>query len=205
MNIAILGGGVAAFEAAVAARAQDTTAEITLYSREAVPPYRRPALSGMVAQALDDARFYIKNAGFYAKERIGVRLGMTAEKIDPAAKKIVFAGGESAGYDRLVIAAGARPFVPPVPGLAGDKVAVLREYADLENLRARLDGNCRKVVVLGGGEIAGGIQRRAVRTQYYARRHIIIRKVDYLRALAGFEQALFFEFVYDGLHFIVTV
>ena len=166
MKIVILGGGVAAFEAAVAARQQDEGAEITLYSREAVLPYRRPALSGMVAQDLDDARFYIKSADFYARERIDVRLGKTAEKIDLAAKRVEFSDGEKAGYDRLVIATGARPFVPPVPGLTGDKVAVLREFSDLENLRAKLNGNCRKVVVLGGGvlglELAAALLERGV-------------------------------------------
>ena len=166
MKIAILGGGVAAFEAAVSARKQSETAEITVYSREKVLPYRRPALSGMVAQELDDARFYIKNTEFYDKERIGVKLGMTAEKLDTAAKTFEFSGGEKVAYDRLVIATGARPFVPPVPGLTGEKVAVLREFADLENLRSRLDGNCRKVAVLGGGvlglELAAALLERGL-------------------------------------------
>ena len=166
MKILILGGGVAAFEAAVAARGRDETAEITVYSREQVLPYRRPALSGMVAQDLDDARFYIKGAEFYDKARIGVKLGMTAEQIDLAEKTVAFAGGDKIAYDRLVIATGARPFVPPVPGLTGDKVAMLREFADLENLRARLDGNCRKVAVLGGGvlglELAAALLERGL-------------------------------------------
>ena len=166
MKILILGGGVAAFEAATAARGQDETAEIVVCSREQVLPYRRPALSGMVAEQLDDARFYIKNAEFYDKARIGVRLGMTAEKLDLAAKTVAFSGGEKVAYDRLVIATGARPFVPPVPGLTGEKVAVLREYADLEKLRSRLDEKCRKVAVLGGGvlglELAASLLERVL-------------------------------------------
>ena len=166
MKIAVIGGGVAAFEAAVAARKNAPECEITVLSREAVPPYRRPALSGMVAQDLDDARFYIKNMDFYARERIGVELDMTAVKLDLAAKRVEFADGEKIDYDRLVIATGARPFVPPVPGLTGDKVAVLREYSDLENLRARLEGNCRKAVVLGGGvlglELAASLLERGL-------------------------------------------
>lgn len=166
MKMVILGGGVAAFEAAVAARSADAAAEIVVFSREKVLPYRRPALSGMVAQELDDARFYIKNAEFYARERIDVKLGVTAAKLDLAAKRVEFVGSEKVAYDRLVIATGARPFVPPVPGLTGEKVAVLREFSDLENLRARLDGNCRKVAVLGGGvlglELAAALLERGL-------------------------------------------
>ena len=165
MKLVIIGGGVAAFEAATAARREDAAAEITLYSREKVLPYRRPALSGMVAQDLDAARFYIKDAEFYARERIGVRLDMTASALDPAERTVRFENGESAVFDRLVIATGAHPFVPPVPGLAGEKVAVLREFADLEALRVRLDGGkSRKVIVLGGGvlglELAAALLER---------------------------------------------
>ena len=166
MKMAILGGGVAAFEAAVAARSVNAAAEITVFSREKVLPYRRPALSGMVAQELDEARFYIKNAEFYDRARIDVKLGVTAAKLDLAAKTVEFVGGEKVAYDRLVIATGARPFVPPVPGLTGEKVAVLREFSDLENLRARLDENCRKVAVLGGGvlglELAAALLERGL-------------------------------------------
>ena len=49
MKIAILGGGVAAFEAANAARKFSADVQIDIFSSEALPPYRRPALSGMLA------------------------------------------------------------------------------------------------------------------------------------------------------------
>ena len=81
MRIAIIGGGVAAFEAATAARKQDETAEIAVHSREKVPPYRRPALSGMVAHELDDARFFIKGEAFFAQERIALHLDSEAVKL----------------------------------------------------------------------------------------------------------------------------
>ena len=167
MKIVIIGGGVAAFEAAVAARKQDAAAEIVVYSREKVLPYRRPALSGMVAQELEDARFFIKGKEFFVQEGIELRLDAEAVELAPAAKKVVFASGESVAYDKLIIATGAHPFVPPVPGLSGEKVAVLREFADLERLRAILDGGtCRKVAVLGGGvlglELAAALLARNV-------------------------------------------
>ena len=52
MKIAILGGGVAAFEAANSARKVSADAEITIYSAESMLPYRRPALSGMLADLI---------------------------------------------------------------------------------------------------------------------------------------------------------
>jgi nitrite reductase (NADH) large subunit len=152
MKIAIVGGGVAAFEAATAARRQDAAAEITLYSREAVPPYRRPALSGMVAHELDESRFLIKDAAFYAQEGIVLRLGTEVAALNVAERTLELADGGDESFDQLVLATGARPFVPPVPGFDGAGVAVLRDYSDLEKLRARLAGGaCRKAAVLGGG------------------------------------------------------
>lgn len=168
MKIVVIGGGVAAFEAAVAARKQDAAAGVVVYSREKVAPYRRPALSGMVAQDMEDARFFIKGEAFFAAERIELHLDAEAAKLDPAAKKVVLASGETVGYDRLILATGAHPFVPPVPGLSGDKVAVLREFADLERVRGILaSGACRKAVVLGGGvlglELAAALLERGVK------------------------------------------
>ena len=166
MKIAVIGGGVAAFEAAVAAHKNAPDCEITVLSREAVPPYRRPALSGMVAQDVDESRFLLKNADFFAAERIELKLGVEVLALDPAKRTLTCSDGETRTFDRLVIAAGAGAFVPRVPGLTGDKVAVLREYADLQNLRARLDAGIRTATVLGGGvlglELAASLLARGV-------------------------------------------
>ena len=55
MNFAIIGGGVAALTAAEAVRKADAKSMVSIYSREAVAPYRRPALSGMVATTMEEA------------------------------------------------------------------------------------------------------------------------------------------------------
>lgn len=165
MKIAVVGGGAAAFEAALAARKQSPEAEVELYSREAVPPYRRPALSGMVAHEMDDARFFIKDRKFYDMERIVLHLEAEVTALDPAEHRLRLADGGQTEFDRLVLATGGRAFVPPVPGLSGERVAVLREYADLLRLRGLLDsGSLSHVAVLGGGvlglELAASLLER---------------------------------------------
>ena len=166
MKIAVIGGGVAAFEAALAARKNAPECEVTVLSRESVPPYRRPALSGMVAQDVDDARFLLKSAEFFSSERIVLKLGVEVLSLDPAKHTLKCSDGETRSFDRLVIATGAAPFVPPVPGLSGDKVAVLREFADLQRLRALIDAGMKKATVLGGGvlglELAASLLARGV-------------------------------------------
>ncbi|MBS1371977.1 MAG: NAD(P)/FAD-dependent oxidoreductase [Lentisphaeria bacterium] len=151
MKIAIIGSGIAAFEAAKTARSLSADAEITIYSREAVLPYRRPALSRMAAVEVADAQFYIKPVSFYEENRISLELSRTLVSIDTAAKSLSFDSGSPAGYDKLLLAAGAHCFYPPVPGMDLDGVMSLREYSDLQKLRARLDAGVKSVAVIGGG------------------------------------------------------
>ena len=120
MKIAIIGGGIAAFEAARTVRELSPDAEIALFSREAVPPYRRPALSRMAAEELSDAQFLIKPQAFYAEQRVRLELSRTLVSFDPAAKRLVFGDGAAEGYDKLLLATGAHCFLPPVPGIGLD-------------------------------------------------------------------------------------
>ena len=151
MKIVIIGSGIAAFEAAGTARTLSPEAEIVLYSRERVRPYRRPALSRMASEEVSEVQFYIKPQAFYDENRIRLELGRTLTAFDPDVRQLKFDTGETESYDKLLLATGAHCFLPPVPGMELDGVMSLREYADLERLRARLDAGVGRVVVIGGG------------------------------------------------------
>ena len=82
MKIAITGGGDAAFEAANAARKISADIEITIYSAESVLPYRRPALSGLLADfKINEKMFFIKPESFYEENRISVKLNTRCVEI----------------------------------------------------------------------------------------------------------------------------
>lgn len=147
----IIGGGVAAHEAAAAIRERDDRCGILIVSRERVRPYRRPALSRMVAEELTEQQFYIRPASFYAEKRIELKLDRTVAAIDRAGRRIALADGEFHRYDRLLIAAGGRSFVPPIPGVEQAGVFAIREYADLTGLRAALPQTAGTIAVVGGG------------------------------------------------------
>ena len=151
MKIVIIGSGIAAFEAAGTARTLSPEVEIVLYSRERVRPYRRPALSRMASEEVSEVQFYIKPQAFYDENRIRLELGRTLTAFDPDVRQLKFDTGETESYDKLLLATGAHCFLPPVPGMELDGVMSLREYADLERLRARLDAGVGRVVVIGGG------------------------------------------------------
>ena len=105
MNILIVGGGVAAFEAAVAA-AVSAGCKVTVCSKEAVLPYRRPALSRMVAEELSDTAFYFKNSAFYQEKNIEILLEKEAVSIDRTRRSVQFKDGTALPYDRLILATG---------------------------------------------------------------------------------------------------
>ena len=168
MDIIIIGGGVSAFEAAVAARKTAPDARIAVYSAESLPPYRRPALPGLIcAEEADVRKILIRPQDFYEKNAIELHLGSRLETVDTAGKTAVFSSGEAIRYGRLVLAVGGQAFVPPLPGADGKNVVTLRDFDDLLDIRARLEAGAREVTLVGAGilglEAADALLARGVR------------------------------------------
>lgn len=164
MKIAILGGGVAAFEAANAARKFSAEVEIDIYSSEALPPYRRPALSGMLANfTINEKMFFIKPESFYAENNISLHLNKSCMEIKE--DSLLFADGSQAAFDKLIIATGGAACRPPIPGSDLPNVCTFRNFADLEKLNAAV-ANIKSAVVIGGGvlglELAESLLKRSI-------------------------------------------
>ena len=151
-RIIVAGGGVAAFESASAARKTDADAEIIIYSKELVLPYRRPALSALAAG--DDApsgTFFIKDSCFYSDNSITVKNGSSVEKIFSSDHTVELSDGSVVSYDKLIIATGATARRIPVPGADGANTFVLRDYQDLVSMRKLIAGRKLRCAIIGGG------------------------------------------------------
>lgn len=180
MNILIIGGGVAAFEAALAAAANENC-HVTLCSEETVPPYRRPALSRMVAEEMSDTAFFFKQSSFYQERNITLELGKKAVAVNREKKEVSFADGSVLSYDRLVLATGGYAFVPPVPG--AEYTHTLRNYADLQFFRKRLTEGVKEAVIIGAGvlglELADSLVAKGCHvTLIEAKERILSRNLD---------------------------
>ena len=149
-TLLIVGAGVAGLEAAAAARAVDADARILLVTGEAVPFYARIRLSEVVGGRIEPERLLLKPSAWYGEQRLELRLGARVEGVDVSAGTARLADGEVIAYDGLLLATGARPFVPPFPGAGLDGVVTLREMADALDLRRRAQAG-GPVVVVGGG------------------------------------------------------
>jgi NADH oxidase (H2O2-forming) len=73
-------------------------------------------------------------------------------KIDTKAKQVFTATGAGYPYDDLVLSTGARPIIPPIPGVEGEKITAVRSLEDLSLLR-QLGSTGKRAVVVGGGYI----------------------------------------------------
>jgi nitrite reductase (NADH) large subunit len=123
--------------------------DITVIAEEPRPAYDRVQLSsffsGKTAEDLN-----LVPPGFFEACGIAVRLGERAVAINRSARTVQTASGHEVAYDKLILAAGSQPFVPPVPGRERAGCHVYRTIEDLEAIRAGA-AQSRLGVVIGGG------------------------------------------------------
>jgi 3-phenylpropionate/trans-cinnamate dioxygenase ferredoxin reductase subunit len=164
--IRIVGAGQGGLQVALSLRERGHAGPLTLIGGEPHLPYHRPPMSKKgLAEAVGPEDLAIRNRAFIEQRGIELRLGETVESIDRTAQVLVFANGSRLDYDRLVLATGSLPRRLPLAGAELPNVAVLKDYADLERLRALLTG-VRRAVLIGGGfvglELAGSLTRAGI-------------------------------------------
>lgn len=152
MRYVIIGNGPAAVGCVEAIRRMDAEGTIVLYSREAEHTYSRPLISYLLEGRTDERRMRYRGEDFYEANRIDFRKGVAVTAIDPAARTVAAEDGTVEPYDRLLIATGARPFLPPVEGLQGVPYHTFMTLEDARRLEAALTPNSR-VLIVGAGLI----------------------------------------------------
>jgi 3-phenylpropionate/trans-cinnamate dioxygenase ferredoxin reductase component len=152
MRYVLIGGGLASATAAEHIRKRDASGEITMVCADLHPPYHRPPLSKEYLRGEADVRdTLIQPEEWYRDHRIELLRGIRATAVDTTAKRVTLDHGESLGYDRLLIATGAEPNRPPVPGLDLKGVHLLRTLDDSTSIRGEIEGGARRALIVGGG------------------------------------------------------
>jgi len=165
-RIVIVGGGAAGFAAAEMLRRQDYRGSIVMLSHEVAAPVDRPNLSkDYLAGSAPEDWLPLRPEAFYADAGIDLRLGTEVASIDPKARDVVLAGGETVPYDRLLLATGAEPVRLPISGVDQPHVHVLRSLADCRAIIASANG-ARRAIVIGasfiGLEAAASLRARDI-------------------------------------------
>ncbi|OON64193.1 nitrite reductase large subunit [Massilia sp. KIM] len=122
---------------------------VTVLGEEPRPAYDRVHLSEYFSGKSADELSLVA-PGFFERDDLDLRLNAKVVAIDPAARSVSLAGGEEVHYDKLVLATGSFPFVPPVPGAERKDCFVYRTIEDLEKMQ-ECGARSRTGVVVGGG------------------------------------------------------
>ncbi len=159
-RLVVIGGVAAGMSAAAKARRTDRDLEIVVYEKG---PYISFAACGMpyliAGDIPDPHQLIVRTPEQMGEQGIAVHIRHEVTAIDPEARTVTVrdlqGGHESAqGYDRLVIATGARPAWPPLPGSDLDGVFGLRSLESGLHLQRFLDEHKPdRAVVIGGGYI----------------------------------------------------
>ena len=164
MKIAVCGAGAAGAYAVKRLRLDLPEAEILLFDAVEAGFYAKMRLPEYVAGTLPREKLILSSPEQMAEWGAELHLGEPVTAVDPAAHKLATAAGEYS-WDVLVLAVGAHAFVPPVPGLAGPRVHVLRELPDADALVALCEPGL-EVAVIGGGllglEAACSLRKRGL-------------------------------------------
>lgn len=152
MQHVILGAGPAGVIAAETLRKHDSEAAITLVCGEKEPPYSRMAIPYLLSGQIKEAGTYLRQAdGHFDALGVTVRHAR-ATSIDRKNTSVALDHGDDLKYDRLLIATGASPIRPPVPGL---DLPGVHTCWTLDDARAILDRALKsdEVVLMGAGFI----------------------------------------------------
>jgi nitrite reductase (NADH) large subunit len=134
---------------------------VTVLCEEPRAAYDRVHLSEFFAGKTAEDLSLVAPGFFENNCNIVLRLGARAVEIDRAAKSVRLSGGEMLRYDKLVLATGSYPFVPPVPGKDRPGCFVYRTIEDLVAIRDA--GSRSKVGVVVGGGLLGLEAAKAIR------------------------------------------
>ncbi len=166
-KILVIGGSAAGPKAAAKARRIDNDAEVVIIQKDADLSMASCGYPYYVGGYFDDRNQLlctptgvVRSPMFYLNAKdIDARVNTEITNIDAKNKSVSFknlASGEtgSLDYDKLIIATGAVPRMPPVPGADLDGITTLQSMKDADFLRkVRDEGRIKKAVVIGGGLI----------------------------------------------------
>ncbi|MFC1858412.1 NAD(P)/FAD-dependent oxidoreductase [Thermodesulfobacteriota bacterium] len=158
--IAIVGTGIAGDEAAITARQTDPETRIIMVGREAYPLYSACVLADFVSGEISADNVFLRKKEDYSLKGIELLLSTPVVDWSPD-KRLLSLGNAEISFDRLVLATGSKPFVPPIPGIEKEGVLVLKTFDDAEAMRS---AKGKSAVVIGSGpigiEAAAALRRR---------------------------------------------
>ena len=175
MKLLIVGGVAGGASAAARARRLSEAAEIIVFERGPDVSFANCGLPYYVGGEIADRNKLLVTSVERLKSRfrLDVRTGSTVEKINRDSKTVVvreFPSGRQyeESYDKIILAPGAAPLRPPIPGVDLPGIETLRNLQDVDRIKAAVDRGIQRVIVIGGGfiglELVENFVRRGLST-----------------------------------------
>lgn len=160
-SVVIIGGGIAGQAVCESLRERDPDVAITLVCAEASAPYDRVRLSEILVSGEDPETLQLRPGEWYDDNDVDLLLGRRATSVDTQSRLVSLDDGAEIAFDKLVLATGSQPLMPPIAGIDLPGVHPFRGPEDCEAIRAAAAGGAEHAAVIGGGllglEAARGI------------------------------------------------
>jgi len=149
-RIVIIGNGIAGNSAASAIRSSKNQVAVTIISQEPFPEYSACTLSKKyLSGEMKRDEVFLKAPEDYFREKITPLFGQQVINIDAREKKVILEQ-EEVRYDKLILAMGGNPMIPPLPGVEKKGIFTLKSLGDADSI---FSYSGSKAVVIGAGAI----------------------------------------------------
>lgn len=173
-DIVVVGHGMAATRLVEELARRGLGGSVTVIGDEPTGSYNRILLSAVLEGSHPRDALTLRGERWYGDQGVRVLSGRRVGEVDREAGEVVLEDGGRVGYDRLVLATGSVPTLPPIRGLVrpdgrlDPRVHAFRSLGDLDRLEAAVPG-ARRAVVVGGGllglQVARAIALRGIETE----------------------------------------
>ncbi len=153
MKYVIIGNSIASVGCIEGIRKTDKDGSITVISEEAYQTYCRPLISYLLMGRTTEEKMRYRADGFFADNKVVSMLGKKAVKVDAARKEVMLEDETVIPYDKLLVATGSRPFVPPMAGM--DRIKKRFTFMTMDDAKALGQALTKqsRVLIVGAGLI----------------------------------------------------
>ncbi|GAA3243485.1 nitrite reductase large subunit NirB [Dactylosporangium siamense] len=189
-RLVVVGNGMAGARAVeeILERGGRDTFNITMFGEEPYGNYNRIMLSNVLSGVEEEDGIFLNSLPWYATNGIDLRAGVKVQRIDRFGKVVLDDAGNELRYDKLIVATGSRPFIPPIENMHHPRrgyhqgVFTFRTIDDTRGM-IRYARDHERAVVIGGGllglEAARGLQQYGVHvTLVHAAGHLMNAQLD---------------------------
>jgi 3-phenylpropionate/trans-cinnamate dioxygenase ferredoxin reductase component len=154
VDFLLVGGGMASAHCAAELRRRGAEGSVLLVGREPEPPYERPPLSKeYMRREAERADAYVNPPEWYEQNDVELLTGRNLTSLDPGERTAKLQGGEEVGFEKALLASGARVNVlHHIEGAQNDGIHYLRVFGNSDAIREEAE-KAEHVVLIGGSYI----------------------------------------------------